>query len=55
MRGFVCSHPAHEDMHMSGQDDEELLQNTLRHRDEYHPELSDEQIGEIVTVNAKDE
>ena len=55
MRGFDCSHPAHEDMHMSGQDDEELLQNALRHRDEYHPEFNDDDIRQIVTANAADE
>lgn len=54
-RGFACVHPAHEDMHMSGADDEELVRNTLQHRDQHHPELSDEQVREIVTSNARDE
>lgn len=55
MRGFDCSHPAHEDMHLSGKDDEELIQNTLQHRDQYHPELDDAAIRDIVTTNARDE
>ena len=55
MRGFDCSHPAHEDIHLSAADDEELVRNTLQHRDQYHPELSDDQIKEIVATNARDE
>ena len=55
MRGFDCSHPAHEDMHLSGANDEELIQNAFQHRDQYHPEFSDEQIRDIVTANARDE
>lgn len=55
MRGIDCSHPAHEDMHMSGADDAELVQNVLQHRNQYHPEFSDEQIRELVTATARDE
>ena len=55
MRGFDCSHPDHGDMHMSGADDEELIQKGLQHRDQYHPEFTDDQIREIVTNNARDE
>ena len=55
MRGFDCSHPAHDDIHISGANDEELVLNALAHRDRYHPEFSDDQIREIVTASAQDE
>ena len=55
MRGLDCVHPAHEDMHLSGADDDELLKKVMEHRDQYHPEFSDEQIRETVTANARDE
>jgi len=55
MRGFGWSHPAHEDVHVSAADDEELLRQAVDHRDQCHPETSDEQIREIVTANARDE
>ena len=55
MRGFDCIHPSHDDTHLSGADDEELIQKGLQHRDQYHPEFTDDQIREIVTQNAQDE
>lgn len=54
-RGFDCEHPDHGKMRMSGADDDELVQNGLKHRDQYHPEFSDDQIREIVTANASDD
>jgi hypothetical protein len=55
MRAFDCSHPAHEDIHFTGASDDELLDQIKRHRDEYHPELTDDQIGEFVAQGAYDE
>jgi hypothetical protein len=55
MRAFDCVHEAHEDMHFTGQTDEDLIEQARRHRDEYHPEMTDDQIREVVTANAYDE
>jgi predicted small metal-binding protein len=55
MRAFDCSHEAHEDMHFTASSDDELLDQIKRHRDEYHTEISDDQITELVTQGAYDE
>ena len=55
MRGFDCSHESHEDVHFSADTDEELIEQVRKHRDEYHQEISDEQIREMVTAGAYDE
>jgi hypothetical protein len=55
MHALDCIHEGHEDMHISANDDAELLAMAMQHRDEYHPEMSDDQIREIVTAGAYDE
>ena len=55
MRALDCSHPAHEDMHLTAADDEALLAQVMQHRDEYHPEMSDDEIRETVAQGAYDE
>jgi hypothetical protein len=55
VRAFDCVHPAHEDIHFTGASDDELLEQIKRHRDEYHAELTDEQISEFVAQGAYDE
>ena len=55
MRGMDCIHEAHEDIHFTGADDEDLVRQVMLHRDEYHPEMTDEQAREIVSANAYDE
>ena len=55
MRGFDCSHESHEDVHFSADTDEELIEEVRKHRDEFHREVSDEQIREMVTAGAYDE
>ena len=55
MRAIDCSHPAHEDMHLTAATDDELFEQVKRHRDEYHPEMSDDQVREIVAQGAYDE
>ena len=55
MRGFDCSHEAHEDVHFTAEDDEGLIEQVRQHRDEYHREISDEQIREMVTAGAYEE
>jgi hypothetical protein len=55
MRAFDCVHEAHEDIHFSAQNDEELVDQIRQHRDQYHPEISDDQIREFVSSGAYDE
>ena len=55
MRGLDCVDAAHEDMHFSGADDDDLVKQVKQHRDQYHPEMTDDQAREIVTANAYDE
>lgn len=54
-RGLDCKHEAHDDVHFSGVDDQDLQNQVRAHRDEYHPELSDGDVRNIVAVNAYDE
>jgi hypothetical protein len=55
MRGFDCSHESHEDIHFSAENDEALIEQIRQHRDEYHREISDDQIREMVMSGAYDE
>ena len=55
MRGFDCVHEAHEDIHFSAETDDELIEQVRQHRDQYHPEIADTQIREMVTAGAYDE
>ena len=55
MRAFDCSHDSHEDVHFTADSDEGLIEKIRQHRDEYHQEISDEQIREMVTASAYDE
>ncbi len=55
MRGLDCSHETHEDMHFTANDDEALVERVKQHRDQYHPEMSDDDVREIVAANAYDE
>lgn len=55
MRGFDCVHEAHEDVHFSAETDEGLIDQIRQHRDQYHPEIPDDQIRELVTAGAYDE
>ena len=55
MRGMDCSHETHEDVHFSAASDEELISQVQQHRDQYHPEMSDGDVRQIVAQNAYDE
>jgi hypothetical protein len=50
-----CSHPAHEDVHFTAATDDELFEQVKRHRDQFHPELTDDQVRETISANAYDE
>jgi predicted small metal-binding protein len=54
-RGFDCSHSAHADIHFSAENDDELFRKVQDHRDQYHAEISDDQLREMVSTGAYDE
>ena len=54
-RGLDCQHEAHDDVHFSASDDEDLERQVLTHRDEYHPEMNDDDVRQVVSANAYDE
>jgi predicted small metal-binding protein len=56
MRALDCSDPAHSDpMHFSAENDADLMEQVKKHRDEYHTEITDQQIQETVSATAYDE
>jgi hypothetical protein len=55
MRALDCIHDNHQDMHFTAADDDALTQRIREHRDEYHPDITDEQITEMVAQSAYDE
>jgi hypothetical protein len=55
MRAFDCVHEAHEDTHFTGETDEDLIAQVRQHRDQYHPELSDDDVRQAVAAGAYDE
>ena len=54
-RGLDCQHDAHDDVHFSAGDDDDLRRQVRQHRDEYHQEMSDDDVDQIVAANAYDE
>jgi len=55
MRAFDCVHDAHDDIHFTGESDDDLISQAREHRDQYHPEISDDEIRNLVVANAYDE
>ncbi|HEX2112589.1 MAG TPA: hypothetical protein VHF67_13670 [Gaiellaceae bacterium] len=55
MRAFDCVHDAHDDIHFTGESDDDLIRQAREHRDQYHPEMSDDDIRNYVVANAYDE
>ena len=57
MRALDCQAPeAHEEtMHFAADSDDELIAKIQQHRDEYHTEVTDDQIKEMVASSAYDE
>lgn len=54
-RGLDCQHQAHDDVHFSGSDDEDLERQVREHRDQYHQEMSDADVRQVVATGAYDE
>jgi hypothetical protein len=55
MRALDCVHEDHEDMHFTGADDQELTSRIREHRDQYHPEITDDEVDSLVAASAYDE
>jgi hypothetical protein len=55
MRALDCVHDAHEDVHFTAEDDDGLVAQVRQHRDQYHPEMSEDDVRNIVAENAYDE
>lgn len=52
MRAMDCKHDAHDDVHFSAADDEGLFTQVKSHTQQYHPEITDEQIREMIQSSA---
>lgn len=56
MRALDCRAPGtHDDMHITAGSDEELIARVQEHRDQYHDEITDDQIKDLVASSAYDE
>lgn len=55
MRALDCVHEAHDDVHFTGQTDDDLITQVQQHRDEYHPEMTDDDVRAVVAQGAYDE
>lgn len=56
MRAMDCRAPGtHDDIHFTAGSDQDLVSQVRAHRDEYHTDITDEQIDELVTSSAYDE
>lgn len=55
MRALDCVHPAHEDMHATAENDEQLIEKVRQHIVEVHPDMSPDQATQIVREGAYDE
>ncbi|MGZ8760707.1 MAG: DUF1059 domain-containing protein [Aeromicrobium sp.] len=56
MRALDCrASDAHDDMHLTAQNDQDLITQVQQHRDQYHTDITDDQIKELVATSAYDE
>jgi hypothetical protein len=55
MRAMDCIHPAHDDIHFTAATDDDLFEQVKLHRDEYHPELTDDQLRDAIAQSVYDE
>jgi hypothetical protein len=51
---FDCIHEAHENAQFTAATREQLTESVLRHFDHYHPEVSEEEVKELVNASAYD-
>jgi hypothetical protein len=55
MRALDCVHDAHDDIHFTADTDDGLIDQVKQHRDEFHPDMTDDEVREIVAEGAYDE
>jgi len=55
MRAIGCTGPPHEPVHFTAATDDDLVGRLMNDRDEYHPDVTDDQIRELVAQTAYDE
>lgn len=56
MRAMDCSDPGtHEDIHFSADDDDELFAQVKQHTTEFHPDMTDGQIRQMISSDAYNE
>jgi hypothetical protein len=51
---FDCLHEAHENAQFTAAIREQLIESVLGHFDHYHPEVSEEEVKELVNASAYD-
>ena len=54
MIAFDCVHDVHEDAQFTADTHEQLLETVLQHFNHYHPEVSEEEVNDLVNVSAYD-
>lgn len=52
MRGMDCKHDLHDDVHFSAVDDEALFSEVKQHTQVHHPEITDDQIRDMISSSA---
>ncbi len=52
MRAFDCSDPMHETAHISAETSEVLIEKVLRHFADYHPDVGEQAVRELVAAAA---
>lgn len=55
MRGLDCKDPSHEDVHFSGQDDDDLERQLRQHISDAHAGMSPDDARGIVAQGAREE
>jgi hypothetical protein len=56
MRALDCRDPStHDDIHFSSEDDDQLFAEVQSHTQEHHPEMTDEDIRQMIATSAYDE
>ena len=51
-RALDCKDPAHDDVHFSAENDDDLFRQIQEHRDQYHTEMSDDEIRQMISSEA---
>jgi hypothetical protein len=55
MRALDCNHPAHDDLHVTAESDDQLEQKVREHISDAHPDMSPDDASGIVAEGAYDE